>query len=170
MLYCCQGDNMKIIVVSDSHGKQGILDEIVQKHADADMFLHCGDIDEPEEYHPEYLVVKGNNDMFYDYPEQRIVTAGAHQIYMAHSHQFPYMRRKEMMAKAAREHHCDIFCYGHTHVAQDEKVDGVRLLNPGSVWRSRDGRPPSYAIMTLEKDSVEVEFVFLEQKKGKFFW
>lgn len=42
---------MKIIVVSDSHGKADILEQLVDKHRDADMFLHCGDIeDAPADY------------------------------------------------------------------------------------------------------------------------
>lgn len=163
---------MKIVVVSDSHGKEGILDEVLKVHPDAHAYLHCGDIDEPQEYHPEYLIVQGNNDLFYDYPDHRIVELGKHRIYMAHSHQFSYMQRKERMAKAAKENGCDLFCYGHTHIAADEMVDGVRLINPGSLWRSRDGRAPSYAVLTLEDAHVDVDFIFLpqKQKKSKFFW
>ena len=43
---------MKIIVVSDSHGKQGILEQIVEKHPDADAYLHCGDIEDYAENYP----------------------------------------------------------------------------------------------------------------------
>ena len=160
---------MKLVVVSDSHGKADILEEIVLKHPDAAAYLHCGDIDAPQEYYPEYTIVRGNNDLFYDYPDYRILEVGKHRIYMAHSHSFSYLHRLEQMAKTARENRCDIFCYGHTHVAKDETIDGVRLINPGSLWRSRDGRAPSYAILTLNEENVEVEFIFLPQKKSKFF-
>ena len=49
-------------------------------------------------------------------------------------------------------------------------VDGVHVLNPGSLWRSRDGRGPSYAVVELEGDNVDVEFKFLPQSKSNFFW
>ena len=30
--------------MSDSHGRNHLIDEIMEKHKDADAFLHCGDI------------------------------------------------------------------------------------------------------------------------------
>ena len=154
---------MKIVVVSDSHGKKGILDEIYNQHQDADMFLHCGDILEDEYHYPEYITVQGNNDLFYDYPMHRIINVGEHKIYMAQSHQFSYFKREEQMVKTAKQHQCDIFCFGHTHIAYDKVVDGVRLINPGSVFRSRDGKGPSYAIMNIDGMNVDVQFIFLKK-------
>ena len=72
---------MKIIVVSDSHGKQGILEQIVEKHPDADAYLHCGDIEDYAENYPSYIVVQGNNDIYYDYPDERVITAGTNGRY-----------------------------------------------------------------------------------------
>ena len=161
---------MKIIVVSDSHGKQGILEQIVEKHPDADAYLHCGDIEDYAENYPSYIVVQGNIDIYYDYPDERVITAGSHRIYMTHGHHFSYIKRLEQMADTAKAKDCDIVCYGHTHVAADDVVHGIRLINPGSLWRSRDGRGPSYAILTLQEEQVDVEFIFLPQKKSKFFW
>ena len=34
---------MKIIVVSDTHGNEKKLENIILKHQDADLFLHLGD-------------------------------------------------------------------------------------------------------------------------------
>lgn len=161
---------MKIIVVSDSHGRDDKLEDILKKHSDADAFLHCGDIETDPSTFPQFVTVKGNNDMFFDYPEERIIECGGHRILIVHSHQFMYSRRIELMAKKAKEERCDIVCFGHTHVALYEQCQGVHILNPGSLWRSRDGRGPSYAILTLQEDQVDVEFVFLPQKKSKFFW
>lgn len=154
---------MKIVVVSDSHGKKGILDEIYQQHQNADMFLHCGDILEDEYHYPEYLTVQGNNDLYYDYPQYRVIEAGEHKIYMAHSHQFPYTRKEEEMVRAAKQYECDIFCFGHTHVSCDKVINGVRFINPGSVYRSRDGKGPSYAIMNIDGANVDVQFIFLKK-------
>ena len=161
---------MKIIVVSDSHGKEGVLEQVVKTHPDADAYLHCGDIEDYAESYPQYIIVQGNNDIFYDHPEQRIISLKNHRILMVHGHTFSYSRRLEEMAKAAIENNCDIVCYGHTHVAADETINGVRLLNPGSLRYSRDGRPPSYLVMTIDDTHVDVEFVFLQQKQRKFFW
>lgn len=152
---------MKIIVVSDSHGKNSRLDEILQLQPDADMYLHCGDIETYEEEYPMYKTVMGNNDYFYSYPERLSVEAGGMKILVIHGNQFPYMRRIERMFQHARENGFDIICYGHTHVADIQVEDGIMLLNPGSLWRSRDGRGPSYAILTIEDGKARAEIKYL---------
>lgn len=163
---------MKIVVVSDSHGKDEALDYVLQQHHDADAYIHCGDIEAYEDAYPKFITVRGNNDVFCDYPDEQVIRIGDHRIFVVHSHQFLYSHRSQLMAKAAKERNCDIVCYGHTHIAADETVDGVRLINPGSLWRSRDGRAPSYAIIYLQEDRIQVDFEFLpqKQKKSKFFW
>ena len=57
------------------------------------------------------------------------------------------------------EAECDTVFFGHTHVATDTIVDGVRLINPGSLYYSRDGRPISYCIITIDEE-MKVEFQF----------
>ncbi len=163
---------MKIIVVSDSHGKPDVLEEIVKCHPDADMFLHCGDIEAESFVYPEYQVVAGNNDVFYDYPNRRIVDVMNHRILIVHGHQYSFSRRLEEMATDAINNQCDIVCYGHTHIAADDNIHGVRLINPGSLRYSRDGRNPSYAVLSFEDAHVNVEFIFLPgvSKKHKFVW
>lgn len=162
---------MKVIVMSDSHGKEGVLDMLLKTYSDADAYIHCGDIEEESNVHPQLLTVKGNNDLFCNHPDSRILTFGKHKVFVVHSHQFVYNKRLEQMANTAKANGCDIVCYGHTHVAADEVVNGVRFINPGSLWRSRDGRGPSYAIMDIIDDQVNLEFMFLPQKNSKnFFW
>lgn len=158
---------MKIIVVSDSHGRNDRLAMIAKQYPDADAFLHCGDI-EGDEYDAEpYLVVEGNNDYFGEFPSERILPFQGHRILLIHSHRFSYRRRDEQMIEYAKERGCDIVCYGHTHVADYRKVDGVVLLNPGSLKYSRDGRDLSYAVLTIDEKGVNAEIIFLNQPKEK---
>ena len=154
---------MKIVVVSDSHGKNIRLDEVLKWESDEDCFIHCGDIECSEDAYPMYHTVQGNNDFFCDYPQKIILPAMGHRILVMHGNQFPYMRRIERMAEYAKQENCDIFCYGHTHVAAIERLDDVLLLNPGSLWRSRDGRGPSYAVLSVEGGEVKAELKFIDQ-------
>jgi predicted phosphodiesterase len=41
-----------------------------------------------------------------------------------------------------------IVLHGHTHVARDEVIAGVRWLNPGAISRPRAGEP-SWAWLTV---------------------
>lgn len=159
---------MKIIVMSDSHGKESILSDILNKHSDAKAFIHCGDIELDPDTYPEILTVQGNNDLFLDYPQQLIETFNNKRILITHGHQFLYSNRIQRIANKAIELGCDIVCFGHTHVTQYEIVNGIHIINPGSLWRSRDGKKPSYAILNIDEDKIHVEFVFLDSKSNKF--
>lgn len=154
---------MKVIIVSDSHGKRGILEEIVKRNPDADAFLHCGDIEENTEEYPMYTFVNGNNDYFYDLPNERVVQLGKHRVYMTHGHMLSFRKRHEDLVKRAKENNCGIACYGHSHIAVLEQRDGVMIVNPGSLWRSRDSRGPSYAILEIDNEHVKAHIEFLNK-------
>lgn len=50
-----------------------------------------------------------------------------------------------------------LMLYGHTHRAMDRPVDGVRLVNSGSVGIPLDGDPrPAYAFLDFEDASCKV--------------
>ncbi len=57
----------------------------------------------------------------------------------------------------------DVVCVGHSHMSFELDVDGVRVINPGSVGLSRDGDPrASYAvwedgIVTFKRVEYDVE-------------
>ena len=163
---------MKVIVVSDSHGRDDLHYDLQERYPDAGAFLHCGDVEAPAEDFPGYLIVQGNNDYYYDIPASRVLPIGGHRILLIHSHQFSYRKRDQQMIEFAKERGCDIICYGHTHVADNRKKEGMLLLNPGSLRYSRDGRPPSYAVLTLTPEKADAEIIFLEEPepKKKHFW
>ena len=53
--------------------------------------------------------------------------------------------------------------HGHTHVLQAKEVDGITILNPGSVSIPKEGNPPTYAVLengiftikTFEQNTVK---------------
>lgn len=150
---------MKILLLSDTHGRNKMLDKVLEMHPDCDLYLHCGDIETPDFLYPQLRVVSGNNDMYYDYPDKMILNVEGHRIYMTHSHLCGYFNRINKLSELAIANGCDIAFYGHTHVASDQVVNGVRCINPGSLRYNRDGRNPSYAIVTIDRD-IKVDFRF----------
>jgi predicted phosphodiesterase len=64
------------------------------------------------------------------------------------------------MIRAAGARTGDLIACGHTHVPWRRVVDGVHLLNAGSVGRPKDGDPRAcYALVTLAASGPEVEIV-----------
>lgn len=153
---------MKIIVASDSHGSNEILNVVHDQHPDADMFLHCGDLCEDPGYFPDWTFVEGNNDFWGAFAPKRIIPVGKHRIYMVHSHRCSYFHREENLVRLAEGYGCDIVCFGHTHRSFMGKLKGIYLLNPGSICMPRDGNPPSYAILRVTDKAVSAKIIFLE--------
>ena len=66
---------MKILIVSDTHGRDWGLEEAIEKEAPFDMLVHCGDV-EGREFYVEAMagcpccIVAGNNDFFSDLPRE----------------------------------------------------------------------------------------------------
>ena len=153
---------IRIVVCSDNHGKTDGLAYVRRMHPDAQYFFHCGDACLDKERMKGFAVVQGNNDFYNTWPNFLVLEMGSHKIYLTHSHREMYFGRYEMLAKAAKKHGCDICCFGHTHMYFDDVVDGVRLLNPGSIWRCRDGSRPSYMLVTISGSLVSVQRLFFE--------
>lgn len=52
----------------------------------------------------------------------------------------------------------DVVCVGHTHQAYTLTVNGVTVVNPGSVGLPRDGDPRAgYGVVTIDGDDMRVE-------------
>lgn len=147
---------MKFIVCGDNHGKKDPMTRLLENYPEVDDFLHMGDVGFPKDETKEFKIVNGNNDFFFGYPEELVVTVGTKRIYMTHGHHLAYGDRLRDLAQRAKDRNCEIACFGHTHVYQVEDVDGILCINPGSLSHNRDGRAPSYAEVTIENDEINV--------------
>lgn len=147
----------EIILVSDNHGEVKPLQDLLNTYPITDCFIHCGD----SEMHPYqlngFVSVQGNNDFFNAYPNERIVEIGKHRILVCHGHRHMIFSQPQMLADYARKKDCDLAFYGHSHIPKDDTINGVRCLNPGSIWHNRDGSKPSYMIIQLDGDKISVE-------------
>lgn len=57
----------------------------------------------------------------------------------------------------------DVVCFGHTHKPFHRVVEGVHLVNTGSVGRPKDGDPRAgYVLLDVTEQGVDVEFVRVE--------
>ena len=153
---------MKIVVMSDSHRRIGVIDKVMNAHPDANLFIHCGDFQDDIAYYSGLLVVAGNGDSDARIPKEMIQSLQGHRIYITHSHRFSYVHRHQQLVHKAKELNCDIVLYGHTHIPHYEVIDSVTLINPGSLFYNRDYSKPSYVILNLDKNNIDVEFVRLE--------
>lgn len=131
---------MRIAVISDTHDR--LPESVCNRIETADEIWHLGDVTSPViiaalEMLAPVRVVLGNCDGDNPWPLTLRFTLEGVRFHLQH---IPTLSPPE----------CDVFLHGHTHVARDERVKGVRFLNPGCISRPK-GTPPSFAWLTLEE-------------------
>ena len=159
---------MKILIVSDTHGRDEKLEAAVAVEQPFDYLIHCGDV-EGREFFIEALaecpctIVAGNNDFFSDLPREDEIVLERHKIMVTHVHTYGVSMDLYGISEEAAARECEMVCFGHTHKPVIEKKNGVLVINPGSLsFPRQEGRQPSYAVMELhEGEEPEVEIRFL---------
>lgn len=150
----------QILIISDSHHHNEILNQIFFQHSSIDTCIFCGDIQDEIEhlsithFHP----VAGNND-FGMLPKELLLTLEGYQILVVHGHYQQIEFGTNELEKYAQEKKVQIVCFGHTHDPRFFQSNGIYYLNPGSVSFPRGGHVfvPCYAILTLD-DTIICHF------------
>ncbi len=158
---------MKVLLLSDNHGRNGGMQTAVENEM-PDHILHTGDIEGSERFLYSLTacpidIVSGNCDYFTSFPKVNVVEIAGHRILITHGHLYMVNVGFQYLAKVAADNDCDIAVFGHIHVPVCQEVDGVLMINPGSITLPRqENHRPSYAVMDLADDGrVSVHHVYL---------
>lgn len=153
---------MRFIAISDTHFHASELPALLLGAGDFDLLVHLGDgtrdlRDAQRLFTAKMMCVRGNNDFSSDnLPESLILEIGGERIYCCHGHTLDVRTNRAILAATAKRAGCSIALYGHTHVACDETIFGVRCLNPGSIGYPEGKR--GYIAVSDEGGKVSVEF------------
>lgn len=148
---------MKILIVSDTHGKNGNLKEVLRQEKPIDMLIHCGDSEGSEDYIREMSecpvhIVAGNNDFFCDLPKEDEFCIGKYHVLVTHGHYYYISMGTEMLKEDAQARGFNLVMFGHTHRPYLEQNSAITILNPGSLsYPRQEGRKPSYIVMEIDR-------------------
>lgn len=148
----------KIIVISDSHGNAKGVSALLPLVAENDYVIHLGDgvgdIRQLRDYYPDKAYFcEGNCDFLSQYPTQGILEVEGVRIFYCHGHQYGVKQELLTLALAAKSHDCELALYGHTHVSNITQLEGVTLVNPGTL-RYEIGKGGSYAYIVVHKGKI----------------
>ncbi|WP_026693736.1 metallophosphoesterase [Peribacillus kribbensis] len=157
---------MKALIMSDSHGLEDEVILLKERHQDADLFIHCGDseLDFGHEALKSLEYVKGNCDFDSRFPEVISHKFGDYQFLITHGHLFNVKMTLMNLQYKAEEEEADIICFGHSHIAGSELIDGRLFINPGSIRLPKGIREKTYVLLEAENRDVSVSFYTLEGK------
>lgn len=161
---------MKILIVSDTHGKDENLKKVLEKEQPVDRLIHLGDIEENPSRIRQIAdcpvdIACGNNDFEGNIPKEKEITLGKFRVLLTHGHYYYVSLDTKMLRREARARSFDIAMYGHTHRPKIEEKDDVVLLNPGSLsYPRQEGRKPSYIVMEIRDDGdADYEIRYLDK-------
>ena len=164
---------MKWMIASDIHGSAWWCGRLAEAFAEencrrllllGDLLYHGPRNDLPRDYAPREVIrqltalqqfilcVRGNCDtevdqMVLPFPimaEYALLQAGDHLVFATHGHHFHAKNIPPLQTG-------DVLLHGHTHVPCCEKVNGVWVMNPGSVSIPKEDSWHGY--MLLEGDT-----------------
>ena len=149
---------MKILILSDSHGRKNNMLSAVEIES-PDWILHLGDYDKDcadiEAAFPDIPLrsVRGNSDRFSAGLDIDEFELEGKRFYMTHGHLFTVKVGKTQLINTALERGADILLFGHTHVPHFSMVDNMLVINPGSIGAG--GK--FYAVLEFKNGEVSCE-------------
>jgi putative phosphoesterase len=135
---------LRIFVLADTHDK--VPANLEALAAGADEMWHLGDVCAPailetiEAFGLPVTTVRGNCDSNFEWPIMVDVNRNGIRFRLVH------------IPPDNAPTDVDVVLHGHTHVPRDERVAGVRFLNPGCVTRPNRGARPSVANLEIAAD------------------
>lgn len=160
---------MKILIISDVHGRCEKLSKLLRMHGDSDAILFLGDglrdIDRLEDIPQTLITVRGNCDVFSFgaelVPSERLLCFDKFKILMMHGHEHCVKAGIGKAVRYAASKGADILLYGHTHLRDEKYIDQedeifdeipehpLYVFNPGSL-----GDSSSFGLIQIQNGSV----------------
>lgn len=163
-----ESENMRVLVISDTHGIHKNLNRVLAKERPYEQILHMGDIEGDEEYIESsagcpVTAVRGNNDYFSNLPQERMIEIAGKRIFMTHGHYYYAAAGVEHLIREARGRDADMVMFGHTHYPMVRREGSLSVINPGSLsYPRQEGHRPSYIVMeTGPSGDFEIFLKFL---------
>jgi len=159
-------ENKKLLVFSDTHGDMAALRAVFRWAKDrlppndsinAAAFLGDGLSDlqyaaESENFFTDWKLVCGNNDYGISMPEALTFDLAEHQFFMCHGHHYNLYGGYNTLLNVASSSGADAVLFGHSHIPLKKTVNGITIINPGSVSRPRSRIGATFAVIECIPD------------------
>jgi putative phosphoesterase len=145
------------IVLSDTHRNFSALEKLLPKMLENDFVFHLGDnegdiLSYKKELGAKIYSVKGNCD---GGGEDYILEVEKVKILLTHGDRYGVKSSLYKLLLRAKELNVNAVFYGHTHLAQIEKIEGITFINPGCMT-SYGQKSYCYAVFHDGKLTVKI--------------
>ena len=172
-------DSKKLLVISDTHGSVNMLKTVFKWAAErtppndsicAAAFLGDGIEDlnpamDAAGFSCNWAIVKGNNDFHVREAESAVFDFVNYRFFICHGHRYSLYGGYHALTAAAKANGANVVLSGHTHIPHQKTVDGIYLINPGSVSRPRSRIGSTFAVVECEEGKqITAEFFGIDAK------
>jgi len=173
-------DSKKLLVLSDTHGHRSSLCAALNWAKDrlppedsicCAAFLGDGLSDlrpaaDTTGFFCEWKLIRGNNDYEHSIPESVVFDFADHRFFMCHGHRHSIYGGFHVLVNSARSNDADIVLFGHAHVPFYKNVNGIQIINPGSVGNPRSRLGAAFAVIECIPGEIpKVDFMGINSKK-----
>ena len=105
------------------------------------------------------IKVPGNCDHGSTEPRERLESINGHTFYISHGDLCRVKTGVALIARRAAENKASVALFGHTHQPLVTNVDGIMLINPGTLMAGSDTK--SCAILKVTRNMVSAEIRYI---------
>ena len=157
------------MVVSDTHGRVSLLEQILEEQPSADRVFFLGDglsdAVKVTGYYPRLTLfgVAGNCDRYPAGEDIKETVINGIRIVYCHGHTLGVKHGLNRLKDYAVAHKANLVLFGHTHTAFYLYENGIHFLNPGSPARPA-GSCASYAVADITPTGIVCNIIPLDKK------
>ncbi|MDR2543147.1 MAG: metallophosphoesterase [Treponema sp.] len=166
-------NSKKLLVLSDTHGDITSLKIVLNWAKErippkdsicAAVFLGDGITDlkpaaEATGFYSDWKLVRGNNDYGVQVPEAAVFDFAGNKFFICHGHRYNIYGGYHTLIAAANNMDANVALFGHTHVPYNKMVNGIHLVNPGSIGLPRSRIGETFAVIECTQGkALNIEF------------
>lgn len=154
--------NMKIIVMSDTHGNYPLALRACEMAGPVDAIIHLGDGAEDvqllKQVLPEPVIsIAGNCDTGSNAPRELLWESGNKHVLLVHGDRYGVKNSLARLEQRGLQLKADAVLFGHSHHALIENLSGMLFINPGTLMKS--DTPTSFAILEIASDAIKAQLM-----------
>ncbi len=147
------------LVLSDTHGNVTAINRLKEIIGESDYLVHLGDnerdiVEYKMRFPQKVISVKGNCD---GGGNDKEMTVEGVKILFTHGDRHGVKYGLERLYYYSKEKNYNLVLYGHTHIASNEKIEDVTLINPGTLKRYETNK--SYAYLVLHQGKITCKII-----------
>lgn len=152
-----------LVAIADSHGNVSAVEKLRPLLNESDYIIHLGDgARDMKNFYQDFgnkiYQVDGNCDIggynlkYFTFDIEKV------RVLITHGDNFGVKFGLGRLVEFAKQENCNLVLYGHTHEASIQTIDGILVVNPGSLSYFTAQKSVAYVVINGEKVVAKINY------------